>query len=136
MISAEINKTLLKSGERFSEKRLSAILPIVSRKLKIKDYIVSIAFVDEKTMQSANRTYRGKNEVTDILSFQLTKNSGELLISYSQAKRHAKEMKYNIQDEITFLIVHGLLHLFGYDHEKSKDAKKMFELHEEIIKKL
>ncbi|MBI4713883.1 rRNA maturation RNase YbeY [Candidatus Uhrbacteria bacterium] len=136
MIRAEVNQTLLESGQRFPISKLSKILRLVSREVKAKKYTVSIAFVDNKTMRFANSVYRGKDSVTDVLSFPLTKDSGELLISYSRASRQAKKIKHSAEKEITFLIIHGLLHLFGYDHEKSKDAEKMFSLQTKILNRL
>ena len=133
MIRAEMNQTLLHGGERFPQKRLERILRVVNRFVKVKDYEVSIAFVNNKTIRFANRVYRGKDSVTDVLSFSLKKNSGEILVSYSQAKTQAKETGHGVRDEISFLIVHGLLHLFGHDHEKPKEAKKMFDLQKKII---
>ncbi len=133
MIRAEMNQELLHGGERFPQKRLERILRVVNRFVKVKDYEVSIAFVNNKTIRFANRVYRGKDSVTDVLSFSLEKKSGEILISYSQAKKQAKEERHGVRDEISFLIVHGLLHLFGHDHEKPKEAKKMFDLQKKII---
>lgn len=136
MIRFEINQSLLKGGERFPEKKISDILRVVGRIAKIKKYDVSIAFVDEKTIRFANRIYRKKDSVTDVLSFSFKNDIGELLIYYSQARRQAKQFKHSVRREITFLIVHGMLHLFGYDHEKSKDTIKMFELQKKIMDNL
>jgi len=133
MIRAELNQVLLKGGERFPQASLEKILRVVGRFVKVKNYEASIAFVNSKTIRFANRVYRGKDSVTDVLSFSLEKNSGEILISYSQAQKQAKEVGHGVRKEISFLIVHGLLHLFGYDHETSKEAKKMFDLQEKII---
>ncbi|MBI2475287.1 rRNA maturation RNase YbeY [Candidatus Uhrbacteria bacterium] len=136
MIRAELNQALLKGGERFPQVALEKILRVVGRFVKAKNYEASIAFVNNKTIRFANRVYRGKDSVTDVLSFSLEKNSGEILISYSQAKKQAKEAGRGARDEISFLIVHGLLHLFEYDHQTSKDAKKMFSLQTKILNQL
>lgn len=89
-------------------------------------------------MRQLNRTWRGKDKVTDVLSFKLDEGplKGEILLSYEQAARQAKQMNHSTQDELCFLIVHGVLHLWGYDHEDPKDAKKMFPLQEKILKSL
>lgn len=133
MIKFEINQSLLKGGERFPEKKISEIMRVVGKIANVKKYNVSIAFVNEKTIRFANRIYRKKDAVTDVLSFSFANENGELLISYSQARRQAKQSKHSVRSEICFLIVHGMLHLFGYDHEKPKDARKMFELQKKII---
>ncbi len=99
---------------------------------------VSIGFVTDLQMRNLNRTWRGKDRVTDILSFTLDEEplKGEIVLSYKQAVRQAKEMGHATRDELFFLIVHGTLHLWGYDHEVPQDAKKMFLLQTQILKRL
>lgn len=124
---------------RFPEARLVQVAKEVSSALKLKrKHIVSIAFISEKEMKKLNFHHRGKNAVTDVLSFTLNNEDyfGEILLSYEQAKKQAKEMKHSVRDEISFLIVHGLLHVFGFDHEVELDAKKMFPLQTKILLKL
>ena len=89
-------------------------------------------------MRKLNRTWRGRDRVTDVLSFVLDEGplKGEIVLSYKQAVRQAKEMGHSTRDELLFLIVHGILHLWGYDHEVPQDAKKMFSLQEQILKNL
>lgn len=79
-----------------------------------------------------NKAYRGKDKVTDVLSFQ----EGEILLCYAQAKRQAAELGHSVRDENIFLLVHGLLHVFGYDHEKPADARRMFPLQKRILDSL
>ena len=98
-----------------------------------RSYEVSIAFVSPQTIRRANRLYRAKDRVTDVLSFQLTVQEGELLLCYEQAKVQAKEIGHSVRDELTFLIIHGMLHLFGHDHERAGDAKKMFALQKKVL---
>ncbi len=83
-------------------------------------------------MRRLNKQWRGNDRVTDVLSFE----SGEILINYDQAKRQAIELKHSTRDEVIFLLVHGVLHVYGYDHEKPSDAKKMFPLQTKILTKL
>ena len=89
-------------------------------------------------MRKLNFTWRGKDRLTDVLSFELNEGTlkGEILLSYQQAVKQAKEMGHSTRDELCFLIVHGVLHLWGYDHENPKDAQKMFPLQESILKNL
>ncbi len=133
MISVQVNQQILRGGQRYPKERLARVLREVERVVGRRSYEISIAFVSPRQMRLANRRYRGKDRVTDVLSFALTEQSGELLLSYDQAKKQAKEMPHSVRDEITFLIVHGILHLFGHDHERAKDAKKMFALQEKIL---
>ncbi|MBI5370048.1 rRNA maturation RNase YbeY [Candidatus Uhrbacteria bacterium] len=136
MIQAEMNQALLRGGQHYPASRLRQALRFVERVVGKRTYAVSIAFVSPSAMRQANRRYRKKDRVTDVLSFSLSDHLGELLICYSQAKRQAREMGHSIRDEITFLLVHGLLHLFGHDHERSTQAKRMFNLQEKILQAL
>lgn len=136
MITAEMNQSVLKGGQKFPQKRLKQILRFVERVTGSWPYGVSIAFVSPKAMRKANRLYRKKDRVTDVLSFHLADDHGELLICYEQARKQALEMKHRIEDEVTFLIVHGILHLFGHDHKRPRDAKAMFSIQEKILEAL
>ncbi|MSP18723.1 MAG: rRNA maturation RNase YbeY [Bdellovibrionales bacterium] len=109
---------------------------------------ISIAIVGPKTIQKLNVQYRNKNKPTDVLSFSrmetpLSKFSfpqtdlGDVLICWDIAKKQAQEYRVSISAELSRLTVHGVLHLFGFDHEKTKrEAIKMFRLQEKILKKL
>lgn len=111
---------------------------IVKRRFKIKKTI-SIALVSDVEIKEYNRVYRNKNKVTDVLSFILDENEvlGEIVISLSQAKRQAKQNKKTIKSELQWLTVHGILHLLGYDHEKSeKEYLRQKKEEEEILKLL
>ncbi|PJA45079.1 rRNA maturation RNase YbeY [Candidatus Uhrbacteria bacterium CG_4_9_14_3_um_filter_50_9] len=139
MIRAELNQSRLRGGQRlplvFAQKALGACAKELNEK---KHKRVSIAFVSEKEMRRLNNAYRGKDTVTDVLSFALDEDGfiGELILSYEQAARQAKQMNHSVRTEIGFLIVHGILHLYGYDHEQSAQAKKMFARQVRILKTL
>ena len=98
---------------------------------------VSIAFVGEKKMRDLNKIYRNKDYVTDVLSFDGEGSYlGEVIINWQQIKRQAKKLGKKNEDELIFILIHGLLHLIGYDDKSEKDKEGMIELGEEIIKKL
>jgi probable rRNA maturation factor len=139
MIRAEMNQTRLKGGQKLPSRLVASVLKEVEKMLRLKkDLVVSIAFVSESEMKKLNRTWRGKDHVTDVLSFELQEGDvfGEVILSYEQAQRQAKAMGHSTRDELLFLLVHGVLHLFGYDHERSVDAKKMFPLQQKILMNL
>lgn len=131
MLKAEWNNSPLSRGLE------QKILRQVSLGLK-KSGAVSVAFVSPAVMRRLNRDYRGKDKVTDVLSFPFSEKEfvGEVLICLAQAKKQAKEYRHSLDDEVTILLTHGLIHLFGYDHIKKKEAKKMFVLQKTILKKL
>lgn len=72
-------------------------------------------------MQELNRTYRGLDKPTDILSFLLSKTSGEMFICKSETRKMAKEFERTYENFLLYLFVHGLVHLKGYDHGPKMD---------------
>lgn len=86
---------------------------------------VSIAFVDDDTMKSLNRKFRHKKTTTDVLTFPAD-DSCEIVISIDQARRQAADEKHSIATEVRYLLLHGVLHGLGYDHET--DGGEMNEL--------
>lgn len=109
---------------------------------------VSVTFVDNDRIQKLNDEYRNNDQVTDVLSFGLQSSNqeylnndpnipfalGDIVISIEKAKEQAKEYQHTLQRELSFLTVHGFLHLLGYDHETEKDEKVMFQKQENILK--
>jgi probable rRNA maturation factor len=131
MLKAEWNSSPLSAAFQ------SKILHQVSSVLK-KGGKVSVAFVSPKVMRRLNRVYRGKDKVTDVLSFPFFKKGllGEILICSAQAERQAKKFGHSFEEEIAILLVHGFLHLFGFDHLGKKEAEKMFIQQKRILEKL
>lgn len=92
---------------------------------------VTVAFVSDRKIRELNKTFRGKNTATDVLSFPYEADEfnaeddflGDIIISIEQAARQAKENDLDLETEIKQLILHGILHLCGYDHET--DAGEM-----------
>lgn len=137
MLRAELNQSRLKGGQRLPRAVLAKVHRAIAKQKKQKGEY-SIAFLSDAEMRKLNKAYRGKDCVTDVLAFPSKEPGylGEVLISYAQAKRQAKQMGHSTRDEIVFLLVHGILHLFGHDHIKPADAKKMFPLQTKILTSL
>ncbi len=139
MITAEVNQSSLKGGQRLPLSVVKKVLKAVSRHASVKGKkSISIAFLSQAQIRKLNLRYRGKDKPTDVLSFGLGDGDqlGEVLISYQQAKKQAEKMHHSTRTELQFLLVHGVLHLLGYDHEKTSDAKKMFAMQEKILESL
>ncbi len=81
-----------------------------------KKYSLSLVFVGNKKSQELNRTYRDKDKPTNILSFTLDKENGEIFIAPLVAKKEAPEFGRTFDNFIAFLFIHGLMHLKGMDH--------------------
>lgn len=103
-----------------------------------KKRLVSVALVSEKEIKFLNKNYRGKDKVTDVLAFPFKDEEilGEVLICYSQAKRQAKQFGFSLHQEIVILVIHGLLHLLGFDHLEKKEAIKMFTQQKKVLQSL
>ncbi|HTM68697.1 MAG TPA: rRNA maturation RNase YbeY [Candidatus Binatia bacterium] len=106
---------------------------------------VSVRVVDDRTVRALNRAYRGKDKVTDVLSFaygeglpasarrQGSGELGDIVISLPQVRRQAKVIGRTIKAEFGLMVVHGSLHLLGYDHESLADETAMFALQQDIL---
>ena len=100
----------------------------------IKNKDVSIAFVGDKVIKQLNYKYRGKNKLTDVLSFKDDEDElGEIIIDYAQIKRQALKFSKSVKDELIFILVHGLLHLLGHEDKTEKGRKQMEKLGNEFI---
>jgi probable rRNA maturation factor len=77
--------------------------------------------VDEKTSKALNKKYRGKNKPTNILSFPLRKNMGEIVLCPNVIKREAKNFNRTFPKFLGFLVIHGMLHLKGFLHSSTMD---------------
>ena len=105
---------------------------------------LSIALVGDTEMQPLNGKYRGKKKTTDVLSFGVeeqpatgAKLLGDVIISVEQACRQARERNHSLRSEMVTLLIHGMLHLLGYDHEGSaRRAKIMFGLERKLASHL
>lgn len=141
--------------EHFSEGETAwmiDLLQVAKEKLNLDDTIeVSVTFVDNDKIREINKEYRDKDAVTDVISFaveddeddvfallehegeEITRDLGDIFISYDKAVEQAEEYGHSLKREIGFLLVHGFLHLNGYDHMSLSEEKIMFALQEEIL---
>ena len=96
---------------------------------------VCIALVSDARMRALNRQFRGKNKVTDVLSFpaEMRGFRGDIVIASGVAKKQAKAAGHSLNTEIRVLALHGLLHLLGYDHDS--DDGKMARIEARLRKK-
>jgi probable rRNA maturation factor len=97
---------------------------------------VSILLTDDAEMQALNLKWRGKDTPTNVLSFPSGGEGGHLgdvVLAYETVEGEAKQQSITIADHAAHLVVHGMLHLLGYDHEQEDDAVKMERLETEIL---
>lgn len=131
--------TVRKSGvdARLLKKTARALLEAAGE----PDSTLSISFVDDRGIQELNREHRGKDKPTDVLSFPLVESTleaqnapasgehermlGDIVISVDTARRQAAAYDAPLQDEVNRLLIHGILHVLGHDHEEASERARM-----------
>jgi probable rRNA maturation factor len=144
MKSMRKNRVLVKKKVKGVEgKLLSKIAHRALEVLGLSKVELSIALVSDAQIRRLNKLYRNKDKPTDVLSFPIGEKVedwlilGDIVISVDTAKRQAQELGYSLEEELKRLLVHGLVHLLGYDHELGgEEEKKFFELEEFVLKGL
>ena len=141
------------NGELTDHQRKLAeqLLAFAAEELQLKDNDeMSLTFVKNPEIRKMNAQYRGVDRATDVISFAINdddedilmddemaamipKDLGDLFISIDKVKEQALFLGHSEDRELGFLVVHGFLHLNGYDHEQADDEQKMFSLQEKIL---
>ena len=153
------NFTQNKIDEKFFQRVADVVLEVVNIDKKTE---ISLAIVGDGRIRKLNKMYRGKNRVTDVLSFgdktvmpylskafprmkkgedaefieapDGIKRLGEVIICYPRAKKQAKKGGHSLEKELTILLIHGILHLSGYEHEENEEeAKRMEETERKVL---
>ena len=111
--------------------------------LKLKNVVFNVIIVDNDEIHKINRECRNVDRPTDVISFALEDDQtfvktdirilGDIYISIDKAKEQAESYGHSLKREISFLAIHGLLHLLGYDHMEKEEEEKMFTLQELIL---
>jgi len=113
--------------------------------LGYKEAQVSILFCSDSYIRKLNKEYRGVDASTDVLAFSMHEGKfsklhpevlGDVVISLETASRQAKRLRYSLNKETILLVIHGILHLLGYDHLKKKDKELMRKKEKQILKSL
>jgi probable rRNA maturation factor len=112
---------------------------------------LSLLITDDATVRELNKKYRGKDKTTDVLSFALEADKrgdaaagfvmppgemvhlGEVIVSYPKAAEQAAERNRAVEDELALLVVHGVLHLLGYDHDKPAREREMRSMEQRVL---
>ena len=124
--------------------KLHEFITFVLKEEKLENIEFNIIFIDNPRIHEINLTYRGVDRPTDVISFALEDNKtidlgvrllGDIYISIDKAKEQATSFGHSLRREISFLAVHGLLHLLGYDHMTEEEEKVMFAKQEELLQK-
>lgn len=133
-----------KAGSKISRRDVKKIALKVLELMKHDGAELSLGLVDNKEIQALNARFRKKDAPTDVLAFPADERLaleepllGDVIISVEKAKEQAEERKRSLHEEIVTLLIHGILHLIGYDHERSaRDARIMGRLEKKIYRML
>ncbi|MEN9782375.1 MAG: hypothetical protein RL208_525 [Pseudomonadota bacterium] len=135
-----------------SKKHISNLLELVKQEIAVSEqinFIINIYFANNKIIQEYNNKFRNKNKPTNVLSFGQISNKhqlqsvfkntqvfylGEIVLSFETIKKEAFEMKKPFKKHLNHMIVHAILHLFGYDHIQDEEAEEMEAIEQKVLK--
>lgn len=132
------------TGEKLVEiEELKGFIDFALKYLKLENVLFNIIIIDNEEIHKLNKEYRGVDRPTDVISFALEDDDtfmkteirilGDIYISIDKAKEQATSYGHSLKRELSFLTIHGILHLLGYDHMKEEEEKEMFSLQERIL---
>jgi probable rRNA maturation factor len=133
------------SAQTIDRKEIARKGRIVLEALGLGDSELSVSLVRDADIRRLNREYRGKDRPTDVLSFSLREGAfghvadaiGDVVISIETAARQAAENRFTLGEEVDRLLVHGVLHLAGYDHERSRrEELRMKRKEREMLRRI
>lgn len=145
-------KLYTKGVNILSKKRIEKVFKLAFDFLNIKEKaVICLTFVNEKQIQELNKQHRNVDKITDVLSFPLLEikageelsnfkeeffeeiSLGDIVICTKKAREQAKEYNHSYSRELSFLALHGLLHLLGYDHMTPDEEKQMMSVAEQVL---
>jgi probable rRNA maturation factor len=135
------------TGIKIERRRIRVTVLKILKIMNCADKEISISFTDDENIKKLNEQYLGRNKPTNVLSFSLQEGEygninpqtlGDVVISVETAQQDAVQGKLTFEQEIDFLLIHGILHLLGYNHENTtaEETKKMKQKEKEIFNKI
>ena len=125
------------------EEKLNKALSYIFKEEGITDSSINLKILTDEDIKELNKKFRNKNTTTNVLSFSnedvsksITGNLGDIAISYEFVKRESKEHKKNFDDHMIHMLIHGVYHILGFDHENDEMADIMEIKEVELLKKL
>lgn len=136
-ITVDVRDARWKKAVRTYRKTIQDVCDAVCAEQKIRRGELAVVLADDAFVQSLNHMYRGKNKPTNVLSFAGEGESlGDVVLAFETVAAEAAAQEKPIRHHLMHLVAHGMLHLFGYDHEREADAQKMEKLEIKILAKL
>ena len=140
MINLHYNKQVVCPWNKMQVEKILKKTAKLEKKIKGE---VEVNILGRVQMRRINKQYRNQDKATDVLAFAWQEDKvvdskffGQIYICYPRIKEQAQEFNVTVKQEFTRILIHGLLHLAGYDHVKKNQAEKMFNLQEKIVSKL
>ncbi len=138
-----LNKVNARVGISQSEKLLQALLKGFKTHNRVKralkdDSVVRVVFVGAREAKKLNRQFRAKHYVPDVLSFEAGAGGGlgDIVLCYPRVKADALKHGLSFSKQRDYLIIHGFLHLLGYDHQNLKDERRMMGIQDRLFERL
>ena len=123
--------------------KLNKAFEVISDEENLSDNTINIRIVNDKEMVDLNKQFRRKNSSTNVLSFinhdiskSITGDLGDIAINYDFIKRESKEQGKNFDDHVIHMLIHGIYHILGLDHENDEMAKAMEQKEVALLNKL
>jgi probable rRNA maturation factor len=142
-------KNITSASSQINNKLVKKIISLTAKEVKQEgNFEITILLIGDKKIRSLNKKYRHKDSVTDVLSFSQKEGQaivlpdkeahylGDIFIAYPQVIKQAKKYNHSDKEEFSLLLIHGVLHLLGYDHVTKKDDITMKQIQEKIMTKL
>jgi probable rRNA maturation factor len=134
-MNASITVSNLNKKHLINERFVAEVARNVLKVLKKKNRELEIVFLSDAAIKSVNEKYKQSNCATDVLSFDLG-SCGEILISSDMALGNSRVFNTPLEKELVLYVIHGILHLYGYDDQKPSDKLRMFKKQGSILEKL
>lgn len=137
-ITIHISSSAWKDTWKTARKDIKTIIKAIESSLSTSMGELAIVLTDDAAIAPLNNIYRGKAKPTNVLSFPAEEEGmlGDVLLAYETIAREAEEQNKTLKAHAMHLVVHGVLHLLGYDHENERDAEKMESQEIVILKRL
>jgi len=126
-------KILIPEWETLASHTIEKATEILSKDLEGQE--VSVVLTNDTEIQKLNKAYRHQDKPTNVLSFpaDIEGELGDIILAYETIEKEAKDAHITVHDHLTHLIIHGFLHLLGYDHETQEEAERMEALEIQIL---
>jgi probable rRNA maturation factor len=134
-MSASIAVSNLNKKHRINERFVGEIARGILKIIKKQDAELEIIFLSDTAIKPINKKYKDSSYATDVLSFDLD-SCGQILISSDMALKNSRAFDTPFEKELVLYVIHGILHLFGYDDEKPKDRSRMLRKQDSIMETL